>query len=34
MSLSRLTPAATKNGWERVNHAKRDDVIENLWFYK
>jgi hypothetical protein len=21
-------------GWERVNPAKRDDVIENLWFYK
>jgi len=20
--------------WERVNPAKRDDEIENLWFYK
>ncbi len=22
------------DGWERVNPAKREDVIENLWFYK
>ena len=34
-SLSRLTPAATEKRWmERVNPAKREDEIDNLWFYK